>query len=45
MLQPEPIEIRREKVFIPKGMTPKKIRAKYGLTHSSSYNAKKKDSS
>jgi len=42
MLQPEPIDVRREKVFIPTGMMPKEIRAKFGLTHSSSYNAKKK---
>ena len=42
MPQPEPIEIRREKVLIPAGMMPKEIREKYGLTHSSSYNAKKK---
>jgi len=42
MLQPEPIkEVRREKVSTV-GMTPKEIRAKFGLTHSSSYNAKKK---
>jgi len=42
MLQPETIDVRREKIFIPKGMTPKKIREKYGLKHSASYNAKKK---
>ena len=42
MSQPQSVEVKREKIFIPAGMTPKEIRDKYGLDHDASYNAKKK---
>jgi len=45
MLQPESVEVRREKIFIPASMTPKEIRGEYGLDQVSANNAKKKVSS
>ena len=45
MQQAESNEVRREKVFIPAGMTAKEIRGKYGLNQTSANRAKKKVSS
>jgi len=45
MLQPEPIEIRREKVFIPDGLTARQISDKYGIHINTARGAKKKVSS
>jgi len=42
MAQPEPIEVRREKVFIPPGMTPTEISKKYNINVSTASGAKKK---
>ena len=42
MPQQEPIEVKREKVFIPEGMAPKEIRKKYGISEHASYRAKKR---
>ena len=43
MTQAEPIEVRREKVFIQPGMSPKEISEKYGINRSTAGNAKKTD--
>ena len=46
MLQPEPIkEVRREKVLIPDGLTPRQISDKYGIHINTARGAKKKVSS
>jgi hypothetical protein len=45
MKQAEPIEVRREKVFIPDEMMPKEISKKYGLNITTASRAKKKVSS
>jgi len=45
-MQPEPIkEVRREKVLIPDGLTPRQISDKYGIHINTARGAKKKVSS
>lgn len=45
MERAEPIQVRREKVFIPDGMTPREISEKFGLKITTAAGAKKKVSS
>ena len=42
MERAESIEVRREKVFVPDGMTPKEISVKYGLKITTAFGAKKR---